>query len=293
VLNAVEFYQDFLLTAGNDKKLKVFRVSEAESSLELSVHIKDLPIKSAQVIQGKVFLAGDRPFFYTFDLTSNKLTRVPGLLGHQGKLLPRVLGSPDAAYAVFLTEDGHLLFTSPHSGRLLFELKMNGSAQAASFADEETIYSGGSEGDVYEWDLRMRRCVRRFADEGSSHVTAMSATASHLACGSSSGVVNLYDRKGNKFAEGLPDKTLLNLTTSIDGVAFNASSELLVMHSRWKKDALRLVHVPSKTTYANWPNFKSHLMYPFCASFSEDSKYLSVGNEEGQAGLYKIAYYAS
>mmetsp|Transcript_9469 Transcript_9469/g.18261 ORF Transcript_9469/g.18261 Transcript_9469/m.18261 type:complete len:399 (+) Transcript_9469:2856-4052(+) len=293
VVNAVEFHNDFLLTAGNDKKLKVFRFSEQDNSLELSVHLKDLPIKSAKVVNGKVFLAGDRSFFYTFDLLSSKLTRVPGVVGHQNKQLKTVIKSPDSNYATFLTDDGYLLFTSPNSTRLLFELKMNGTAQAASFADDTTIYSGGSEGDVYEWDLRTRRCVRRFADEGNTHVTALSATETHLATGSSSGVVNLYDRRASKFSEGLPEKSLLNLTTSVDGVSFNSSSELLLMHSRWKKDALRLVHVASRTTYANWPNFKSHLMLPFCASFSADSKYLCVGNEEGQVTLNKLIFYHS
>lgn len=291
MVNAVEFHRDFLLTAGNDKKLKVFKFNEVDSSLEVSVHTKDLPIKSAKVVGNKVFMAGDRPFFYTFDLPSSQLTRVPGIVGHHDKRLGKVVASPDSSSVTFLADDGHLLFVSPSSGRLLFELKMNGSALAASFADEETLYSGGSEGDLYEWDLRMRRCVRRFADEGSTQVTALSATESHLAVGSSSGVVNLYDRRGAKFMEGLPEKSLLNLTTSVDGVSFNSSSELLLMHSRWKKDALRLVHVASKTVYANWPNFKSHLMLPFCASFSGDSKYLCVGNEEGQVSLNKIVYY--
>ena len=43
-------------------------------------------------------------------------------------------------------------------------------------------YLGG--GEVYEWDLRRRRCRERWTDEGSSTVTAISASRSYLACGS-------------------------------------------------------------------------------------------------------------
>lgn len=50
-------------------------------------------------------------------------------------------------------------------------------------------------GEVYVWDMKSRRCVHKFVDDGciTGTAIAISSTQQYLACGSNSGVVNIYD----------------------------------------------------------------------------------------------------
>ena len=61
--------------------------------------------------------------------------------------------------------------------------------------DSSTLISGGDNGELFHWDLRTRRCRHRHADAGMSPLTCLdySDTGQYLACGSRSGVVNVYD----------------------------------------------------------------------------------------------------
>lgn len=44
-----------------------------------------------------------------------------------------------------------------------------------------------------------------------------------------------------------PEKAILNLTTSVAGLKFSPTSEMLAMHSELKENAIKLAHVPSMT----------------------------------------------
>ena len=98
------------------------------------------------------------------------------------------------------------------------------------------------DGKVYMWDMSTRDCVHCFTDEGCLLGTklAISPDGTHIACGSDSGVVNVYSgekclRTGGDWsittmaaAPGLspnpkPLKSVKNLTTAIDQVCFNST----------------------------------------------------------------------
>ena len=51
-------------------------------------------------------------------------------------------------------------------------------------------------------------------------------------------------------AAGKPVKTVLNLTTAVDSLAFNHDSQMLVMASRLKRDALRCALPPLRPRVA-------------------------------------------
>lgn len=83
------------------------------------------------------------------------------------------------------------------------------------------------EGKVYVWDMSARDCVHCFVDEGCIHGTrlAISPSNQYIACGSDSGVVNLYAgtqclSTGYSRAPK-PVKSVMNLTTGIDSLCFN------------------------------------------------------------------------
>ena len=107
-------------------------------------------------------------------------------------------------------------------------------------------------------------------------------------------MVNLYadpHAPGGAGAPAPPLKAFMNLTTQVDTLAFSADGDILACASRMKKDALRLVHVPTRTVFANWPTARSPLQFVHCAAFSPGGAYLAVGNARGRALLYRLHHY--
>lgn len=295
-VTSVQFQHDTALTAGLDKKLRLFRVAETQSDCQTTAYFKDLPITSAHFIDRHVYVSGKRPFYYSLDVESSAITRIPIVLGFEKASLERMQTAPDGRALLFLLSSGHIPFLSTQSHKLMFQLQMNAGCLSCAYLSDTELLTAGEDGDIYTWDLRMRRCVRRFRDEGNITVTALAASDRYVVTGSTAGVVNVYDRQAEEFTNETPSpvKTLGNLTTTIDGLAFNPSGELLVMYSRWKKAAVRLVHMPSLTVFSNWPDVRgSGVTYPFASSFSEDSRYLSLGTDSGQALLFKLNHYSS
>jgi U3 small nucleolar RNA-associated protein 18 len=60
------------------------------------------------------------------------------------------------------------------------------------------------------------------------------------------------------------------------------------MASRWKRDALRIVHLPSCTVYRNWPTDRTALGRVSSVALSPDGGLLAVGNEQGKIRLWEI-----
>ena len=141
-----------------------------------------------------------------------------------------------------------------------------------------------------------------------------------LAVGSKSGIVNLYDRAewGGGAADGLatgvperpvPVRVLENLTTAITQLVFSpppppprepgdangasdddddGDAQMLIMASRAKRDAMRLVHLPSGTVYPRWPTSATPLGRVTAVAVSQGGRMLAVGNEQGRVRMWEI-----
>jgi U3 small nucleolar RNA-associated protein 18 len=97
---------------------------------------------------------------------------------------------------------------------------MNGSCNSTCFSgDERFLFSAGDQADIYHWDLRMRKCVAKVADEGAFHTTAIDVVDGHLATGSKMGSVNIFSIEDGEIQKK-PAKTVMNLTTSITDLKF-------------------------------------------------------------------------
>ena len=142
--------------------------------------------------------------------------------------------------------------------------------------------------------MRKRRCIAKRSDPGVFKCTAadLSHDGSMLALGDASGVVNMHILKGKEFDENaILAKSIENITTKVGTLSFGKKNELLAVGSKWKKNAFRLVHLPSFKAFSNFPGLKNNMKYPFCAAFSSDNSLLSVGNDEGHCYLYRLPYY--
>lgn len=83
----------------------------------------------------------------------------------------------------------------------------------------------------------------------------------------------------------------MNLTTPIVGVQFNPDGQMLAFWASDKKNALRLVHLPSGTVFSNWPREDLPLKRVWTVAFSPNRTLLSVGNVRGDALLFKLHHF--
>jgi len=149
--------------------------------------------------------------------------------------------------------------------------------------------------------VKTRRCVERFSNGDGTITSSLAASSTFLAVGAESGVVNLYSEHQQSRSSSLlvgggiqtksPLKSIMNLHTSADAVHFNADGQILAMSSQRDQHGLKLVHVPSRTIFSNWPTAQTPLGYVWSMGFSPRSKFLAVGNDKGKCLLYKINHY--
>jgi U3 small nucleolar RNA-associated protein 18 len=141
--------------------------------------------------------------------------------------------------------------------------------------------------------------MERFPNGDGTITSSLAASSSNLAVGSESGVVNLYSEHQHQFEGSVlgssriksPLKSIMNLHTSSDFVRFNSDGQILAMSSQRETQGLKLLHVPSKTVFANWPTSKTPLGYVWSTDFSPHSRFLAVGNDKGKCLLYKLKHY--
>ncbi|KAL6753672.1 WD40-repeat-containing domain protein [Haematococcus lacustris] len=88
-----------------------------------------------------------------------------------------------------------------------------------------------------------------------------------------------------------PQREVLNLTTTVDSLTFSPDGQVMAMASRMKRDAMRLVHLPSATVFSNWPTSRSPLHYVHSVAFSPNGGFLAVGNARGKVLLYRLHHY--
>ncbi|KAH7488427.1 hypothetical protein PRIC1_007455 [Phytophthora ramorum] len=297
VIQSVQFHENgqLLLTAGLDKTLHLFQVDGSNNANIENVFVKDLPMTDAKfTMRGeRAVLTGPRAYFFSYDIEAGKITKIPGLYGRNEKKREKFVVSDDGQTIVFIGSSGYMDVVSAKSYESIGTLKMNGDVVSAVFCENDHfLLSTGSDGQIYKWDMRTRRCVFVHDDEGSLGNNALAASGKYYAAGSKSGVVNIYDNAGLT-AKPKPRKTLMHLTTRVDHLKFNATSEILAMASTDAKDSLKMVHVPSMTVFANWPTARTPLNYVSAMDFSPNSGYFAVGNARGRVLLYRLTHYKS
>ena len=173
------------------------------------------------------------------------------------------------------------------------------------------LIAANTHGEVWEFDLNDDgRTLARWQDEGGFGITTIQVgggtSTSHLfptrsgrkvlsnrwlAIGSSSGYVNVYERRNGSMHSLKPSAELGQLTTTISSLEFSPDGQILCMASRAKKDALRLVHLPSCTVFTNWPTSNTPLGKVLSVAFSPHGEMLAVGNEQGKVRLWRLSHY--
>jgi U3 small nucleolar RNA-associated protein 18 len=217
----------------------------------------------------------------------------------------------------------------------LAQLRVESRGGIADFAwwrDGSGMAVVGKNGEVTEWSVKEQKVLGRWTDEGAMGTTTIALGGVSgadgwiggdrwVAVGSSSGIVNVYDRRAWREASkikassqpldieadtpsnsGIPPspsplRALDNLTTPVSHLAFSPDGQILAMATRWKHAALRLVHLPSATVFKNWPTDKTPLGRISAVAWGRPTEeeeregclaLLGVGTEAGAVRLWEV-----
>lgn len=296
-----------------------------------SLHVKgsELTTTAFHPTDSRIFLSARRRYFHIWNLQTGKVEKISRVYGqqHQQKSMERFKLSPDGKHMALLgsAKKGGGVVNILDASTLQWTSQVRvesrgGIAEFAWWRDGSGLVIAGKGGEVTEWELQSQRVVARWQDEGAVGTTTLSLGGKHefskspigadrwIAIGSSSGIVNIYDRRlwaeaANKSsgdvvvpANPKPTKTLEHLTTPTSHLVFSPDGQILAMASKWKRDSMRLVHLPSCTVFKNWPTSSTPLGRITGIAFADggvveggDSyAVMGVANEAGKIRVWEI-----
>ncbi|KUI56536.1 hypothetical protein VP1G_03925 [Cytospora mali] len=287
-----------------------------------SVQVKSVPVRRSAFLHpdgDEIVFAGRRRFFHSWNLSTGLVKKVTKIQGHQHeqKTMERFRLSPDGNHMALIATSrkggGMLNIVSMSSMQWVAQARLDSRGGIADFVwwrDGQGITILGKDGQVAEWSLVTRRTVGIWRDEGSIGGTVMAMGGRDgpkaiggdrwVALGSNSGVLNIYDR--NQLISKIegdaveikpqpePTRRCEQLTTPITAVTFSPDGQLLAFGSQHKKDALKLVHLPTCTVYRNWPTEQTPMGRVTAVTFGKtnDADVLAVGNDVGKIRLWEI-----
>ena len=288
------------------------------------IPVPNFPIYSASFIgsSSNVVVTGRRPFFYVYDTVADKVQQIPPIQNRNEKSWERCVVSPhDNNTVALLGNDGYIILYNIQQQKPFTTqpIKLNGSVRTVAFNqyNSNELLASGSDGDIYRYDLRYQsnyKCIERFHNDDGTISSQIATSAQTFAVAAESGVVNIYNNNSTtsttesvllsqspSLLRGLstissplqrqPIKSIMNIKTCVDTMTYNHDGSLLAIASRFEKDCMKLVHVPTGTVYSNWPTSNTPLGYVFSMDFSPQSNFIAIGNDQGKCLLYKLTHY--
>ncbi|KAI9892090.1 MAG: hypothetical protein M1814_001796 [Vezdaea aestivalis] len=318
-IDSLSFHPNYplLLSSGPAATINIHELSSSAdppNPLLTSLHVRRTPLWSAAfdpLAGHSVYFSGRRRYFHVWNLPSGEITKVSHIYGRQEtqksmeKLKPSPCGRWLAVAASSRKGVGIVNVLDSKSLHWLMEARVgsrNGLGDFDWWGDGNGLTLVGKGGEVVEWSITEERMVGNWIDEGGIGITVVRLGGNDtqqslggnrwIAIGSTSGIVNIYDRRqwtqGDLLKHPKPAKTFTLLTTAVGHLAFSPDGQLLAMASRWMKDALRLIHLPTCSVYKNWPTSSTPLGRISSVAFSAGSNMLAVGNDGGQIKLWEI-----
>ncbi|KAL4917462.1 WD40-repeat-containing domain protein [Aspergillus aurantiobrunneus] len=298
----------------------------APNPLLTSLHIRQTPISTSAFSSrgNQIYASGRRRYFHIWDLNTGKVDKVNGSADRreEQKSMEHFKLSPCGRYIGLVGSTrkggGVVNIHSTTTAQWVAQVRVDGRGGIADFAwwrNGDGLTAVNKNGEVSEWDAQLNRIVARWKDAGGvgTNILRLGGTTEQsslggdhwVAIGSNSGIVNVYDRSkwATAYASVLssngdtstaiprtpePVRALDQLVTSINHIEFAPDGQFLVMASETKKDALRLVHLPSCTVYRNWPTQSTPLGRVTSVAISPNSEYLAIGNDRGRIRLWQI-----
>ncbi|KAL3471700.1 WD40-repeat-containing domain protein [Aspergillus californicus] len=313
-------HHPLLLSSGPSSTLFIHHLAPdapAPNPLLTSLHIRQTPITTSAFSSpsgNQIYASGRRRYFHIWDLNTGKVDKVNGSADRreEQKSMERFKLSPCGRYIglVGSTRKGGGVINIHNTGtaQWIAQVRVDGRGGVADFSwwrNGDGMTVSNLNGEVSEWDGSLNRIVARWMDAGGVGTTVLrlggeldQSSSSSLspdrwvAIGSKSGIVNIYDRtawtSSSIPANPDPVRALDQLLNPISQIEFAPDGQFLAMASETKKDALRLVHLPSATVYRNWPTQSTPLGRVTSVAISPNSEYVAVGNDRGRIRCWQI-----
>lgn len=300
-LTTVQFHPSaqVVMTAGLDQSISLFQVDGKTNPKIQSIHLERFPVHRAQFsLDGETVIATSlkNKMFYLYDMMEGRVTPVHTVRGLNEARVKEFSVCPDGGALLLTGTNGYLHLLTLKTKEVVRSMKINGNVSSVAFShDGSKVFANSEEGEVYVWDMRSSRCVNRFTDDGCVKGTSIAASRNgqYLACGSQSGVVNVYSQEAClNSANPKPLKAVMNLLTPVTSLTFNPASEILAIASRAEDEAVRLLHLPSLSVFSNFPVSKKKIIYrTSCLDFSPHSGFFALANNKGHAPLFRLLHY--
>ncbi|XP_023812945.1 U3 small nucleolar RNA-associated protein 18 homolog isoform X2 [Oryzias latipes] len=301
-LTTVQFHPtaQVVMTAGLDQSISLFQVDGKTNPKIQSIHLERFPVHRAAFSQdGESVIATSvrNRMFYLYDMMEGRVSPVHSVRGLKETRVKEFSVCPDGGALLLTGTSGYLHLLTLKTMEVVHSMKINGNVSGVAFSrDGSKFFTNSEDGEVYVWDVRSSRCINRFADDGCVKGTSIAASADgrYLACGSQSGVVNIYSQEAClSSANPKPLKAVMNLLTAATALAFNPTSEILAIASQAEDEAVRLVHLRSLSVFSNFPVANRKLLHrAACLHFSPHSGFFSLANNKGHAPLFRLLHYS-
>lgn len=158
-----------MLVGGLDKVLRLFQIDGKINPKIQSVKFKDLPITHAEFHPSgdQIVVSGRRSYFYIYDIQSGTIDKCPGIWGREEKSLEKFSMSPCGRYIAFLGNSGVVIIVSYLTKKWFGNLKVNKTVESVDWSsDGKYLFGFNNEGEVYQFDVQNKECVKRWSDDG-------------------------------------------------------------------------------------------------------------------------------
>lgn len=299
-----------LVTGGTDRTLRIYNIDGKTNAFVSLIHFRDMPIQTLLFVPKTdgstanwIYAGGYRRFMNRWDLSSGDVEKISRMYGQDQFQLTfeyfRVL--PFGNLVALRANSGRVNIISGRTGQFVKSYKIDGDVADLQFTqDEKLLIVLSSTGGVWEFNVQepVTSILRRWTDAGAVRATTLALGGPGdrwMAIGTQSGVVNLFDRTTFAALEQGRNPTVYkevsNLVTPITDTKFSPDGQILCISSQEKRDALRLVHMPLATVFANWPTSNTPLGRVTVTEFSPNAQMLAIANDVGRVTLWRLNHY--
>lgn len=296
-ISSIQFHptSTVALVAGSSGIASIYSIDGTKNDKLHNVKFKNFPIRYAKILPNgtEALLGSNKNYFYSYDLMEAQEMRF--FLPKTITKLSKFEISPCGKYFAVVGRFGEIHLMDLNSKELLHTYKQENPCCDLKFTNDSKkliTHSKGSE--ICIFDLRKERIEHSFIDDGCiiGKTIDISPNSQMLATGSNEGVCNIYTyAEIFKSESPKPQKIIYNLTTSLSTTKFNSSSEMLAICSETVPGAVKLLHFPTGTIFANFPGSQSNVGQVKVVEFSPNSGFLAMGNCKKEVPLFRLKHY--